>query len=265
MSSNLIGIIPAAGSGVRARPYTYEQHKGMFEIDGRSNLVRIMDTMQRDLGITEIVIVLGYKGNTIRDYFGDGSSRGLSIHYIENENLDKGWAWSVLLAKPFLATRIGCVMLADEFYIDTNLSDVKKLSLSDYSVVCMVKETKDTELIKRNFSVETNGSRVVRLVENPRSIPNNLLGMATFFVAPAVFNLLEKEYDSGRTSIEFVNFVDDLIREGHHVEAFWLDGDYINLNDVASLELAQDIAIRRRLQIDVSNPGNSLEPLKPTI
>jgi dTDP-glucose pyrophosphorylase len=187
-------------------------------------------------------------GQSIRDHFGDGSSRGLRINYVENQNLDKGWAWSVLLAKPFLANRMGCVMLADEFYLGANFADIRALPLSDVSVLCMVQETENPELIKRNFSVEVSGSRVVRLVEKPRNLPNKILGMATFFVSPTVFGLLEKEYESGRQSLEFVNFVDDLIREGHQVQAFWLKGEYINLNDVASLELAQDIAIRRRLQ-----------------
>ena len=247
MSSPLIGIIPAAGSGVRARPYTYEQHKGMFLIDGKPNLARIMDAMQHELGITEVVVVLGYMGDSIREHFGDGSSRGLRINYVENQNLDKGWAWSVLLAKPFLANRRGCVMLADEFYLDANFSELKKLALEESSVVCMVKETDNEELIKRNFSIEVSGNRVVRLVEKPRSVPNNLLGMATFIVSPEVFTLLGQAYEGGRQSLEFVNFVDELIRDGHAVRAFHLSGDYINLNDVASLEAAQDIAIRRRL------------------
>lgn len=247
MSSPFVGVIPAAGSGVRARPYTYEQHKGMFQIDGKSNLTRILDTMQNELGISEVVIVLGYKGDTIREHFGDGSSRGMRINYVENQNLDKGWAWSVLLAKPFLANRRACVMLADEFYLDANFSDLRSYPFDDTSVLCMVKDNADAEEIKKNFSVEVSGDRVVRLVEKPRSLPNNILGMATFFVAPVVFSLLEKAYESGRQSLEFVNFCDDLIREGHSVKAFQLGGDYINLNDVASLEAAQDLAIRRRL------------------
>jgi UDP-N-acetylglucosamine diphosphorylase / glucose-1-phosphate thymidylyltransferase / UDP-N-acetylgalactosamine diphosphorylase / glucosamine-1-phosphate N-acetyltransferase / galactosamine-1-phosphate N-acetyltransferase len=249
MTLPLMGIIPAAGSGIRARPYTYEYHKGLFEIDGKSNLERILDTMQHGLGIVEVVIALGYKGDTIREHFGDGSARGLLIHYVENENLDKGWAWSVLLAKPFLAGRQGCVMLADEFYLDTNISELARFSASnDFSVVCMVKEVADPALIKKNFSVERSGSRVVRLVEKPISVPNNLLGMASFIVAPEVFRLLEKAYDSGRQSIDFVNFVDELIRDGYQIGAFDLVGDYINLNDVVSLEAAQDLAIRRRLE-----------------
>lgn len=247
MSSSMIGIIPAAGSGIRARPYTYEQHKGMFLIDGQPNIGRLISIMRDDMGIDEVVIVLGYMGDSIRDHFGDGSEFGVRINYVENRHLDKGWAWSVLLAKPFLGGRHGCVMLSDEFYLESNLDELAAFDFSSYSAVCNVKHVADPEVIKRNFSVERDGLRVVRLVENPVSLPNDLLGMATFIVSPEVIQELEEAYDSGRSSIEFVNFIDELIRDGHQVAAFELTGDYINLNDVASLEAAQDLAIRRRL------------------
>lgn len=250
MSSSLVGIIPAAGSGIRARPYTYEQHKGMFLIDGQPNIGRLIDIMRDDMGIEEIVIILGYMSETIENHFGDGSEFGVRISYVENLHLDKGWAWSVLLAKPFLAGRHGCVMLADEFYLDSNHGELSEFDLSSYSAVCTVKSVSDPELIKKNFSVERDGERVIRLVENPVAVPNDLLGMATFVVDPSVLQLLEEAYDVGRPNIDFVNFIDDLIREGHQVAAFELSGDYVNLNDVASLEAAQDAAIRRRLAND---------------
>lgn len=248
MSSPLIGIIPAAGSGIRARPYTYEQHKGMFLIDGRPNIGRLIDNMRDNMGIEEIVIVLGYMPETIQDHFGDGSEFGVRITYVENQNLDKGWAWSVLLAKPYLAGRHGCVMLADEFYLDSNHDELAAFDFASYSAVCTVQTVADPELIRKNFSVEKDGARVIRLVENPVAIPNDLLGMATFIINADVLQRLEEAYDSGRPSIEFVNFIDDLIRDGHNVAAFELSGHYVNLNDVASLEAAQDAAIRRRLE-----------------
>ena len=58
---------------------------------------------------------------------------------------------------------------------------------------------------------------------------------------------LEQAFEGGRSSLDFVTFVDDLIRSGHTVGALDLSGEYINLNDVASLEAAQDVAIRSRL------------------
>ena len=62
--------------------------------------------------------------------------------------------------------------------------------------------------------------------------------MANFICAPDVFKFLENAYDSGRPSIDFVNFIDELIRDGHRVSLFELTGEYVNLNDVASLEAA---------------------------
>lgn len=247
MSTPLIGIIPAAGSGIRARPYTYELHKGMFLIDGKPNIERHIELMRDEMKIEEIVIILGYMGDTIESYFGDGSRHGVRINYVENQHLDKGWAWSVLLAKPYMAGRNGCIMLADEFYLDSNLGEFAKFDLDAFSVACPVKPVTDEALIKKNFSVERDGPRVIRLVENPVSLPNDLLGTASFLIQSDVMNELDAAFDGGRTNLDFVTFVDDLIRAGHTVGAFDLDGDYINLNDVTSMEAAQDAAIRSRL------------------
>jgi len=248
VSSSLVGIIPAAGSGIRARPYTYELHKGMFQIDGKPNIERHIDLMRDEMGIEEIVVVLGYMGETIQSFFGDGSERGVRIHYVENQHLDKGWAWSVLLAKPFMAGRNACVMLADEFYLNSNMGEFAQFDLDSYQVVCPVKAVDDPGLIKKNFSVERDGPRVIRLIENPVALPNDLLGMASFLIHADVMGSLEAAFESGRTNLDFVTFVDDLIRSGTSVGAFDMTGHYINLNDVASMEAAQDAAIRSRLE-----------------
>lgn len=247
MTDSLIGIIPAAGSGVRARPYSYEIHKGLFAIDGRSNIARTIDIMRDDMGISEIVIITGYMSDAVRAAFGDGHDLGVSIEYVENQHLDKGWAWSVLLAKPFLAGRHACIMLSDEFYLNTNIGEMVKGAFKDHLVTVAVKQESDAELIKKNFSVERNNGRIVRLIENPVNVQNDILGMATFVVSPDLLSQLEAAYDGGRPTIDFVSFVDELIRDGHSVAAFDLTGEYINLNDVSSLEAANDMAIRARL------------------
>lgn len=247
MSASVLGVIPAAGSGVRARPYTYEVHKGMFLIDGKPNIERHIDLMRDQMHIEEVVIVLGYMAESIQDYFGDGSKFGVKIQYVENQHLDKGWAWSVLLAKPFLAGRKAFVMLADEFYLDSNLGDIEKFDLDTYKVALPIKSVDDPNLIKKNFSVERDGERVIRLVENPVALPNDILGMATFLIQDSVMQDLEVAFDTGRANLDFVTFVDDLIRGGVKVGAYEMAGEYINLNDVASLEAAQDAAIKSRL------------------
>lgn len=250
MSNSILGVIPAAGSGVRARPYTYEIHKGMFAIDGKPNIERHIDIMRDEMHIEEIVVVLGYMGKAIEEYFGDGSEFGVKIQYVQNQHLDKGWAWSVLLAKPFLAGRKACIMLADEFYLNSNLGELIDFDLETYSAVFPVKPVDDEALIKKNFSVERDDQRIIRLVENPVAPPNDLLGMASFMIQPSILDELEEEFASGRTNLDFITFADNLIRTGKKIGAFDMTGVYINLNDVVSLEAAQDAAIRSRLEND---------------
>lgn len=247
MTNSMLGIIPAAGSGVRARPYTYEIHKGLFKIDDQPNLERTIRIMRDDLGISEIVIVTGYMGDAIKETFGDGQGLDVSISYIENNHLDRGWAWSVVLAKHMLAGRHACVMLSDEFYLNTNIKDIVAGDYADHMVTVAVKQEDDPNIIKKNFAVERNGDRIVRLIENPITVQNDNLGVATFLLDPEVFTILEQTFDRGAPSVDFVNFVDSLIRDGHSVKAFELTGEYINLNDVPSLEAANDMAIRDRL------------------
>jgi NDP-sugar pyrophosphorylase family protein len=139
-------------------------------------------------------------------------------------------------------------MLSDEFYLNANFRDFAACANGDQTVTVAVKTTDDPELIKRNFSVERNGDQIVRLVESPSMVKNDILGMASFIVAPVVLDLLGQAYEKGRPTIDFVDFIDELIRDGHDVRAFDLTGDYINLNDIASLEQAMDHAIRDRLQ-----------------
>ena len=56
----LYGLIPAAGKGTRARPYTSEIPKRMLEINGKPNLQRNIELMRDQLGISDIVIITGY-------------------------------------------------------------------------------------------------------------------------------------------------------------------------------------------------------------
>lgn len=223
----------------------------MFLIDGKPNIERHIDLMRNEMHIDEIVIILGYMGEAIQEYFGDGSDFGVRLQYVQNQHLDKGWAWSVLLAKPFLAGRNACVLLADEFYLDSNLGEIARFDLDTYSVVCATKPVSDQNLIKKNFSVERDGNRIIRLVENPVALPNDILGMASFMIRPSIMDELEAEFDTGRANLDFVTFTDNLIRSGTLVGAFDLVGGYINLNDVVSLEGAQDAAIRSRMEKEV--------------
>jgi UDP-N-acetylglucosamine diphosphorylase / glucose-1-phosphate thymidylyltransferase / UDP-N-acetylgalactosamine diphosphorylase / glucosamine-1-phosphate N-acetyltransferase / galactosamine-1-phosphate N-acetyltransferase len=235
----LVGLIPAAGKGVRARPYTSLVPKGMLQIDGRPNLERIICQMRDDLGIDEIYMTVGYLSDVIKEYFQDGSRLGVQLHYIDNTELDKGLAWSILLAGKHL-TAPCCVMLSDECYIGSNHSELLNFPYEKGLATCSVMSADDTKMIQRNYSIVREGNRACRLLEKPQVLENNLLGLGTFILTPDFFPLLTEAFaQSKQNYVEFVTFIDSLCDRDPGVLCFEMKGTYVNINDRDSLNLAR--------------------------
>ena len=237
--SKLVGLIPAAGKGVRARPYTTLVPKGMLQIDGRPNLERIICQMRDQLGIVEIYMTVGYLSTVIKEYFRDGSQLGVKLHYIDNTELDKGLAWSILLAGKSLTSPC-CVMLSDECYIGANHSDLLNFPYEEGLVTCSVMSADDTKMIKRNYSIIKEGNRALKLIEKPQVLENNLLGLGTFILTPGFFPLLAEAFAQSKNGyVEFVTFIDRLCARTPGVLCFEMQGTYVNINDRDSLNLAR--------------------------
>ena len=79
---SLKGVILAAGKGTRMKELTREVPKPLLEIAGRPVLEHIL-TGLRDAGVTEVCIIVGYRGDAIREHFGDGSRLGMRLTYVE--------------------------------------------------------------------------------------------------------------------------------------------------------------------------------------
>ncbi|WP_105167073.1 N-acetylmuramate alpha-1-phosphate uridylyltransferase MurU [Pseudoalteromonas sp. T1lg23B] len=73
-------MILAAGRGKRMMPLTADVPKPMLTVAGRPLLEYHIERL-KNAGITDIVINLAWQGDKIVQYFGDGSSWGVHIHY----------------------------------------------------------------------------------------------------------------------------------------------------------------------------------------
>src|SRR5579875_1876063 len=79
--------IVAGGMGTRLRSVTGDLPKPMVPLLGSPLLERLIGTC-RQFGITDIHLMLGYRPESIREYFGDGSALGVNLTYwVEDEPL----------------------------------------------------------------------------------------------------------------------------------------------------------------------------------
>ena len=96
-------VILAGGSGTRMREETEFRPKPMVEIGGRPVLLHIMDNLARQ-GITDFVLLVGYKASLIKEYFLhlDAYTHDFTISLGKNETLKiignhtRDWSVTVL-------------------------------------------------------------------------------------------------------------------------------------------------------------------------
>ena len=73
-------VLLAAGRGTRMREMTADLPKPMLEVRGKPVLQHIVEGL-RDAGVTSFLIVVGYRAETVQNFFGDGSRYKIEIQY----------------------------------------------------------------------------------------------------------------------------------------------------------------------------------------
>jgi len=90
-------VVMAGGFGTRIQPLTNSRPKPMLPVVNRPMMENTMMRL-RDLGIKEFIVLLYFKPEVIKDYFGDGSKFGINITYVVPDD-DYGTAGAVKLAQ----------------------------------------------------------------------------------------------------------------------------------------------------------------------
>lgn len=94
-------VILAGGMATRLRPLTEAVPKSMLPVNGVPFLEHQLCLLRRH-GVTDIVLCIGYLGDAIKGYFGDGRRFGLQISYSEEKGRLLGTAGAVKQAQPLL-------------------------------------------------------------------------------------------------------------------------------------------------------------------
>lgn len=97
-------VIMAGGKGTRIASVRSDVPKPMINLCGKPILEHQIDNLKA-CGLTDIILVIGYLGDKIKEYFGDGSKFGVNIEYfVEDHPLGTAGALSKIpqLTEDFL-------------------------------------------------------------------------------------------------------------------------------------------------------------------
>ena len=193
-------MIMAGGRGKRLSPLTDNVPKPMLLIGDKPILEYNIDRLI-SFGIKKIFISIKYLGQQIVDYFGDGSSKGIKIEYIwEDEAL--GTAGALSLVSNFSTNHI--ILMNSDLFTDVNFEDLYLKIMNNQAdmVVATIPYSVDipyaimdfeNELVtgfkeKPKFTYYANAGIYLFKTELVHSIPKNRFYNATDLMESVIFN-----------------------------------------------------------------------------
>lgn len=247
MSALQIGVVAAAGRGRRIHPRSGHVPKVMLEVGGKPLLTRQLELLRDQLGIRVVRVVVGHLGDQIRAAYGTGAALGLEIEYIDNPHVDLGLGTLFAVLEPRVRDPF-VLLLGDELYLGSNHAELRAID-APYTAVCALSPTDDPGVVHKNYSVTLADGRITGLVEKPETPTSPYVGCGTYLFSPDIFRDARETPRSARTGrLELTDVIDHAVRRGALVLPFVLRGQYLNVNTVEDLNVANFLA--RALDFD---------------
>ena len=241
----LLGVILAAGKGTRMLPFSERYPKPILPIGGKPLLVHQIEAM-RDLGVRDIILVIGHLGYEIVRCLGDGSRFGVSLRYVEQEET-LGIAHALCRLEQYV-DRPFFLFLGDIFFETDDLGQMLSRmanvagSHGRAHAVLAVKRESDRRIIQRNFVVHVGeDSAVTRVIEKPRHPRTDLKGCGLYLFDASFFDAVRRTPRTAmRDEYEITDAIQIFIDDGWRVEAAEVVREDLNLSfpsDLLALNL----------------------------
>jgi choline kinase len=199
MSNTKLALILAAGNGSRLAAYSGELPKPLVPLHGKPLLEHVMSGA-RDAGIEKFVIVVGYRGRAIQEWYENRPFAGVDVAWVDNPDYrNKNNGVSALCAQdlihePFL------LLMADHIFEPATASALLRQPLGRNEVILGVDRKIESVFdLDDATKVRVEGDCIVEIGKNLRRY--NALDTGMFLCQPALFQWLESAMIDGNCSL----------------------------------------------------------------
>ena len=224
-------LVLAGGSGTRLRPITHTSAKQLVPVANKPVLFYGLEAI-RDVGITEVGIVVGDTAPAIQSAVGDGGAFGLNVTYIR-QPAPLGLAHALLVAREFLGDDDFVMYLGDNFIVGGIATLVEEFRASRPDAHIMLTAVQDP----RQFGVAELDStgQVIGLEEKPDRPRSNLALVGVYLFTPAVHEAVAALTPSRRGELEITEAIEELMASGHKVTSTIISGYWKDTGNVADM------------------------------
>jgi dTDP-glucose pyrophosphorylase len=220
-------VLLAAGKGTRMKELTNELPKPMLEVRGKPILLHILEGLKA-AGVTDFCIIVGYRADVVRDFFGDGSKFGVRVTY-ETQVVQDGTGRVVELAKEFAGSDAFVLSYGDILINPANYARMTDLAGAEGIVT--VKHNAG-EIAKGGCVVVNEQFELTDLIEKPAGpAPSPWYNAGVYTFCPSIFEFTARLKLSPRGEYELTDAIRDLAQSGLTVRVLELTGDWADVRD----------------------------------
>jgi choline kinase len=198
MSDTKLALILAAGKGTRIASRAGDGPKPLVKVYGTPLLEHVISGA-RDAGIERIVVVIGYRGHAIKEWYASQPIAGVQVTWIHNPDYQKANGISVLSARKVIHENF-LLLMADHIFQPETAKSLLRQRLGDDEVILGVDRN-----VPRVFDLD-DATKVRleqnRIVEIGKCLQTyNALDTGMFLCSPALFDWLESAASDGNCSL----------------------------------------------------------------
>ncbi|MBI4649937.1 NTP transferase domain-containing protein [Candidatus Desantisbacteria bacterium] len=214
-------MIMAAGVGTRLRPLTCRIPKPMVPVINKPVMEHVINLLVK-YKVKDIIVNLHHYPDSIRDYFGDGSKFGVSLHYSYEEKL-MGTAGGVKKVEHFFDDTF--LVLSGDGLSDINIEEAVEFHKSKKALATIVLKEVDFPL-EYGVVIVNNEGRITRFLEKPSwgEVFSNTANTGVYIFETGIFKEIPygEEYDFG--AILFPKLLKEKQRLfGYITHNYWCD------------------------------------------
>jgi UDP-N-acetylglucosamine diphosphorylase / glucose-1-phosphate thymidylyltransferase / UDP-N-acetylgalactosamine diphosphorylase / glucosamine-1-phosphate N-acetyltransferase / galactosamine-1-phosphate N-acetyltransferase len=221
-------VILAAGRGTRMRELTNDIPKPMIEVRGKPVLQHIIEGL-RGAGVLKFLIIIGYHGETVRNFFGDGRRYEVAIEYA-TQTVQDGTGRVVNLGRRFIGDSTFVLSYGDILIGQENYKNIVALPNAVEAVITV---TRGEDVTKGGAVFVNEHMDLVDLREKPKpgEPTSQWYNAGLYAFRPSIFEFIENLKPSPRGEYELTDAIRDLAHSGRKAKVLELTGAWADVRD----------------------------------
>lgn len=184
-------LILAGGFGTRLKKIIPDIPKVMVPINGRPFLEYVLRNL-KSMGITEVIVSVGYLSQTVSDYFGKGSRLGMHIVY-SMENRPLGTGGGIKLAQKYVVSEPVFLTINGDTYTKVHLETFLTFHIKHHKTASILLSPNGEKSNSGNLSLRQTTGKVITFQEKSHTSAGAFINSGYYLFDPRIFTFIPEK------------------------------------------------------------------------